>query len=70
MQTAISSRVRKHREALRAAGLRPVQIWLPDTRSDLFRQRCEQESRLLAGDSHEAQTLEWIERAADLEGWR
>ena len=30
--TPVNARVQKHRDALRAAGLRPVQIWVPDTR--------------------------------------
>jgi hypothetical protein len=29
-------RVRKHRESLRARGLRPFQIWVPDTRKPGF----------------------------------
>jgi hypothetical protein len=34
----ISSRdkVRSHRERLRAQGLRPIQIWVPDTRAPRF----------------------------------
>ncbi|QRD48727.1 DUF3018 family protein (plasmid) [Pseudosulfitobacter pseudonitzschiae] len=31
MPTSVSHRVQKRRDALRAAGLRPVQIWVPDT---------------------------------------
>lgn len=40
--TAISSakpsrnKVREHRERLRALGLRPIQIWVPDLRSPAF----------------------------------
>ncbi|PYO45229.1 MAG: hypothetical protein DMD33_00165, partial [Gemmatimonadetes bacterium] len=29
-------KVRAHRERLRAQGLRPIQIWVPDTRSPKF----------------------------------
>lgn len=29
-------RVQKHRQSLRAAGLRPIQIWVPDVRSKGF----------------------------------
>jgi len=37
--SAKSSRikVREHRERLRAQGLRPIQIWVPDVRSPAFR---------------------------------
>ena len=30
MPSSVSERVQRRREALRAAGLRPVQIWVPD----------------------------------------
>lgn len=32
ISTNVRARVQKHRVALRVAGLRPVQIWIPDTR--------------------------------------
>ena len=62
-------RVRKHREGLRAAGLRPVQIWLPDTTSQSFRKKCERESLSLVGDPLEAETLAWMSKVADTDGW-
>ena len=31
MVTTVAARVKKRRDALRMAGLRPVQIWVPDT---------------------------------------
>jgi hypothetical protein len=69
MEPAVTERVRKHREHLRAAGLKPVQIWIPDTRSAEFRKKCERESRSLAGDPQEAETLAWIAEVADTDGW-
>jgi hypothetical protein len=70
MASPVTDRVRKHREALRQAGLKPVQLWLPDTRATAFRRKCGQESLLAAADPNEAKVLRWIERAADLEGWK
>ena len=32
----VRERVREHRQRLRAQGLRPVQIWVPDVRSSAF----------------------------------
>jgi hypothetical protein len=69
MRTAVTVRVRKHREQLRAEGLKPIQLWVPDTRSQSFRQQCERESLSLAGDSLEAETLGWIAEIADTDGW-
>jgi len=50
MGSAVTERVRKHREHLRAEGLKPVQIWVPDTRSDAFRRKCA--SRRSTGNRH------------------
>ena len=50
-----AERVRKRRDALRAAGLRPVQIWVPDTRRPGFANECRRQSRLVAeADIHNA----------------
>jgi len=44
----VNSRVQKHRDALRMAGLRPVQIWVPDTRRPDFAEECRRQTRLAA----------------------
>jgi hypothetical protein len=48
MPTPISERVQKRRIALRAAGLRPVQIWIPDTRRPGFADECRRQARVVA----------------------
>ena len=48
MATPVNKRVEKRREALRAAGLRPVQIWLPDTRRPGFAEECRRQSLAVA----------------------
>lgn len=48
MPTSISMRVRKRRDVLRAAGLRPVQIWVPDARRPGFAEECRRQSLLAA----------------------
>jgi hypothetical protein len=42
-------KMRAHRERLRALGLRPIQIWVPDTRSPAFAAEARRQSRLVAG---------------------
>lgn len=69
MATSGTERVRKRRNALRAAGLRPVQIWVPDTRQAGFAAECRRQSAALADDPQETETLDWIERVADTQGW-
>ncbi len=69
-QAGVAERVKKHRRALRAAGLRPVQIWVPDTRRRGFAKECRRQSLSLHGDRLEQRTLKWLEAVADTEGWK
>jgi hypothetical protein len=69
MSTDISERVRKHRAGLRKAGLRPIQLWVPDTRRKGFAEECARQSASLQGDPHEAETLEFLDSVADRDGW-
>ena len=48
--TDVSSRrrVREHRQRLRAQGLRPLQIWVPDVNAEGFAAEAHRQSRLVA----------------------
>lgn len=48
MAISISKRVAKRREALRAAGLRPMQIWVPDAGRAGFDDECRRQSLAVA----------------------
>lgn len=69
MSANVVERVKRYRDGLRAAGLRPVQIWVPDTRRPGFAEECRRQSLLLRDDPHEREILDWIEAVADTEGW-
>ena len=58
-------RVRKHRESLRAAGLRPIQIWVPDVRSKSFAMQARRQSLAIARSAQEQEDLAFIESVAD-----
>ncbi len=45
-------KVRAHRTRLRKAGLRPVQIWVPDVRSKSFAQVAHRQSLAVARSVH------------------
>ena len=45
MANPVAARVEKRRAALRMAGLRPVQIWVPDTRLPDFAAECQRQSK-------------------------
>jgi hypothetical protein len=47
------SRVAAHRKKLRAQGLRPIQIWVPDTRSPEFRAELRRQMRRIAQSRQE-----------------
>ncbi len=65
-----AERVRQHRDGMRRAGFRPVQIWVPDTRAPGFAEECRRQSLLLKQDPHEKEVLDWMEKVADREGWK
>jgi len=44
--------VQAHRQRLRAQGLRPIQIWVPDVRSPRFVAQALRQSRLVAASAH------------------
>jgi hypothetical protein len=71
MTRSVKERVQKHRDALRMAGLRPIQIWVPDTHRPDFAAECRRQSRLAAKtDSANSELLDFMEGAlADIEGW-
>lgn len=70
MAASTAERVKKHRDALRAAGLRPVQVWVPDTRQPHFAAECRRQSRLVAHKAAEAASQHWLEQVADTDDWR
>jgi len=60
MPGSLSERVRKRRAALRAAGLRPLQIWVPDTRHPGFAEECRRQSLLVAASDAADQELQGL----------
>ena len=42
-----AQRVEKHRAALRTQGLRPIQIWVPDTRAPGFAEECARQAAIV-----------------------
>ncbi len=69
MSAPFRERVSKHRKNLKFSGLRPVQIWVPDTRKEGFAAECRRQSLLVANDPQENEVLSWIEQISDTKGW-
>jgi Protein of unknown function (DUF3018) len=49
---SVAERVREHRRRLRAQGLRPIQIWVPDVRSPEFAAQAHAQSVAVASSAH------------------
>ena len=49
--------------------MRPVQIWVPDTRRAGFAAECARQSALVKSDPQEKEVLGLIEEIADFRGW-
>jgi len=53
-----------YRDRMRAAGLRPIQIWVPDVRAKGFRAKLRRQVAAL-DPKHEAETMDFMEAAAE-----
>ena len=61
-----TNKLTRHRERMRAAGLRPVQFWVPDTRAPDFVALVRLQCQALAKDPAETEVLGFTEQAATL----
>src|SRR5579875_1301885 len=58
---ASRDKVRAHRKRLRERGMRLVQIWLPDTRSEKFAEQAHRDSLAIARSTSEAYDQAWVD---------
>ena len=56
---------RKRRERLRDQGLRLIQIWVPDTRSDAFAKEAHRQSRIAGTSQHEAEDQAFVDAVSE-----
>jgi len=61
-------KVRAHRKRLRQQGLRPIQIWVPDTRSPAFVKEAHRQSLAVANSRHAKGDQEFIDAVSDWGG--
>ena len=59
-------KVRDHRDRLRAQGLRPIQIWVPDVRAPAFRAEAHRQSAAIATSHHAPSDQAFIDAISDL----
>ena len=58
-------KVRSYRERMRARGLRPVQIWVPDTRTAAFRTEAHRQSLAVAQSALAEPDQDFIDAISD-----
>ncbi len=63
-ESSVKKRVREHRRRLRAQGLRPVQIWVPDVRSPEFEREAHRQSSAVAAADRAADDQAFIDAAS------
>ncbi len=56
---------REHRDRLRAQGLRPIQIWVPDVRARAFRSEAHRQSLAVATGSHAQEDQAFIDAVSE-----
>lgn len=61
---SVRDRVAEHRKRLRAQGLRPIQVWVPDVRSETFADEALRQSRAVASADQQSDDQEFIEAVA------
>jgi hypothetical protein len=66
---ATREKVKAHRERLRAQGLRPIQIWVPDVRSPHFAEEARRQSLALANSPDDADDLAFIDSLYEPSEW-
>lgn len=62
---AVRERVNAYRARMRAQGLRPVQIWVPDVRSSEFAAEAHRQSQLVAAADRTSDDMDFVEAVTD-----
>ena len=58
-------KVREHRARLRAQGLRPIQLWVPDVRSGAFAAEARRQSRMVAASPLASEDQAFVDSVSD-----
>lgn len=65
--TDSARRVREHRRRMRAQGMRPVQIWVPDVRSAGFARAAHAQSVAVAASEHAEADQDFVDAISELD---
>lgn len=62
---SVRDRVSEHRKRLRAQGLRPIQIWVPDVRSTDFAAEANRQALLVAHTDERSDDQAFVDAISD-----
>jgi hypothetical protein len=65
-----AKRVQKHRDKMKAAGLKPVTIWVPDVNAPGFKERIAREVDIINADGESHRVMEEMLALADFSDWK
>ncbi len=69
MGLSSAQKMRQYRDRLKASGLRPIQLWVPDIRSQKIIEEARNQSIRVSSDSQELHIMDFVESVMDHEGW-
>ncbi|MDE0387721.1 MAG: antitoxin MazE family protein [Rhodospirillales bacterium] len=64
---ASHEKVRRHRARLREQGLRPLQVWVPDTRKPGFAEEARRQSLAVAASAHAEADQRFVDAISELD---
>ena len=64
---ATNEKVRRHRARLREQGLRPLQIWVPDTRTPGFAEEASRQSLAVAASVHAETDQRFVDAISEID---
>jgi hypothetical protein len=70
MMTDGAKRVRKHREKMKAAGLKPVTIWVPDVNAPGYREEVRRQCELINASADSERVIDEMLSVADFSDWK
>jgi hypothetical protein len=65
-----AKRVQKHRDKMKAAGLKPVTIWVPDVNAPGFKEQIARAVEVINADADSQRVMEEMLALSDFSDWK
>lgn len=65
-----AKRVQKHRDKMKAAGLKPVTIWVPDVNAPGFKEQIARAIEIINADAESQRVMEEMLALSDFSDWK